>query len=43
MIARSWRAVATAEGADRYGEHFRGAVLLRYDETVQHYEADGFS
>ena len=101
MIARSWRAVATADGADRYGGHFRGAVLpelrtvpgfraaylmrradagevhihvltlwesmdaiagfagstpdtavvepaaravlLRHDETVQHYEADEFS
>jgi heme-degrading monooxygenase HmoA len=101
MIARSWRAVATAEGADRYDEHFRAAVLpelrtvqgfrtaylmrrahagevhihvltmwesmdaiagfagpapdtavvepaaraalLRFDETVRHYEADGYS
>lgn len=27
MIARSWRAVATPAGADRYGEHFRTSVL----------------
>lgn len=27
MIARIWRATATAEGADRYREHFTGAVL----------------
>lgn len=27
MIARIWRASATAEGADRYREHFTGAVL----------------
>jgi heme-degrading monooxygenase HmoA len=27
MIARIWRASATAEGADRYREHFTGSVL----------------
>jgi hypothetical protein len=27
MIARSWRAVATSAGADRYGDHFRTSVL----------------
>lgn len=27
MIARSWRATATPEGASRYQEHFRTAVL----------------
>jgi len=27
MIARIWRASATAEGADRYREHFTGTVL----------------
>jgi heme-degrading monooxygenase HmoA len=27
MIARSWRAVATPAGADRYDEHFRTSVL----------------
>ncbi|TDD79743.1 hypothetical protein E1293_22570 [Actinomadura darangshiensis] len=27
MIARVWRATATAEGADAYREHFTGSVL----------------
>jgi heme-degrading monooxygenase HmoA len=27
MIARSWRATATPDGARRYDEHFRTAVL----------------
>jgi heme-degrading monooxygenase HmoA len=33
MIARSWQAVATAAGADRYGEHFRTSVLAELRAT----------
>src|SRR3954470_20909870 len=33
MIARSWRAVATPAGADRYGEHFRTSVLADLRRT----------
>ena len=34
MIARSWQAVATPAGADRYGEHFRTSVLAELRTTA---------
>jgi heme-degrading monooxygenase HmoA len=33
MIARSWRAAATPDGADRYDKHFRTSVLADLRRT----------